>query len=123
MGRLQLDPFLNELTSMFERNTEQGSVWVTLKRSSDKSKAQLNKLASKGEAIEYKCLVRASDGKKNISTLVGAKDHQRFQASYATILKARMTALKKRERKDKRKSTEVDKKQGGVSKKSNAKKA
>lgn len=121
-GRLQLDPFLNELTSMFERNTEQGSVWVTLKRSSDKSKAQLNKLTAKGEAIEYKCLVRASDGKKNISTLVGAKDHQRFQASYATILKARMTALKKRERKDKRKSTEVDKKQGGGSRKSAAKK-
>lgn len=107
---------------MFERNTEQGSVWVTLKRSSDKSKAQLNKLTATGEAIEFKCLVRASDGKKNISTLVGAKDHQRFQASYATILKARMTALKKRERKDKRKSTEVDKKQGGGSKKSTAKK-
>ncbi|XP_039012527.1 sister chromatid cohesion protein PDS5-like [Hibiscus syriacus] len=30
---LQPDPFLNELTSMFERSTETGSVWVTLKRS------------------------------------------------------------------------------------------
>lgn len=29
--RLQPDPFLNELTSMFERTTEHGSVWVTLK--------------------------------------------------------------------------------------------
>ena len=29
---LQLDPFLNELTSMFEHSTEKGSVWVTLKR-------------------------------------------------------------------------------------------
>lgn len=29
--RLQPDPFLNELTSMFERTTEKGSVWVTLK--------------------------------------------------------------------------------------------
>lgn len=43
---------------------------------------------------------------------VGAKDHQRFQASYATILKARMTALKKRERKDKKKAAESDKKEG-----------
>lgn len=42
---------------------------------------------------------------------VGPKDHQRFQSSYATILKARMTALKKRERKDKRKATDSDKKQ------------
>lgn len=29
---LQLDPFLNELTSMFEKSKEKGSVWVTLKR-------------------------------------------------------------------------------------------
>lgn len=48
---------------------------------------------------------------------VGAKDHQRFQASYATILKAHMTALKKRERKDKKKAAEGDKKQGGAKKK------
>ena len=47
---------------------------------------------------------------------VGAKDHQRFQASYATILKAHMTALKKRERKDKKKGAEGDKKEGVVKK-------
>ncbi|XP_061341061.1 signal recognition particle 14 kDa protein [Gastrolobium bilobum] len=112
MVLLQLDPFLNELTSMFERSTEKGSVWVTLKRSSLKSKGQRNKLATAGEAIEYRCLIRATDGKKTISTSVGPKDHQRFQASYATILKAHMTALKKRERKDKKKSAEADKREG-----------
>ena len=37
---------------------------------------------------------------------VGPKDHQRFQASYATILKAHMTALKRRGRKDKKKAAE-----------------
>ncbi|XP_054791588.1 signal recognition particle 14 kDa protein-like [Prosopis cineraria] len=67
---LQLDPFLNELTSMFERSTEKGSVWVTLKRSSLKSKVQGNKLASAGETIEYRCLIRATDVKKTISTSV-----------------------------------------------------
>ncbi|KAI3797809.1 hypothetical protein L1987_33072 [Smallanthus sonchifolius] len=107
MVRLQLDPFLNELTSMFEHTTEKGSVWVTLKHSSDKSKVQRNKITTAGKELEYKCLVRATDGKKNISTLVGTKDHQRFQASYATILKARMTSLKKREKKDKRKAANV----------------
>lgn len=35
---------------------------------------------------------------------VGEKDHQRFQASYATLLKAHMTSLKKRERKEKKKA-------------------
>lgn len=111
MVLLQLDPFLNELTSMFEKSKEKGSVWVTLKRSSLKSKVQKRKLSSVGESIEYRCLIRATDGKKTVSTSVGAKDHQRFQASYATILKAHMTALKKRERKDRKKSTEAEKKE------------
>ncbi|EXC21057.1 Signal recognition particle 14 kDa protein [Morus notabilis] len=114
---LQPDPFLNELTSMFERSTEKGSVWVTLKRSSLKSKVQRNKQKTDGEAIEYRCLIRATDGKKTISTSVGAKDHMRFQASYATILKAHMTALKKRERKDKKKAAETDRKDGAGAKK------
>ncbi|KAG8375898.1 hypothetical protein BUALT_Bualt09G0007000 [Buddleja alternifolia] len=111
MVRLQPDPFLNELTNMFERTTEKGSVWVTLKHSSDKSKLKRNKMKASGEKIEYRCLIRATDGKKTISTMVGQKDHQRFQSSYATILKARMTALKKRERKDRRKAADSDKKQ------------
>ncbi|CAH1412022.1 unnamed protein product [Lactuca virosa] len=111
MVRLQLDPFLNELTTMFEHTTEKGSVWVTLKHSSDKSKVQKNKMITAGKELEYKCLVRATDGKKNISTLVGTKEHQRFQAYYATILKARMTSLKKREKKDKKKAADADKKQ------------
>nr|GMD24916.1 signal recognition particle 14 kDa protein [Ipomoea batatas] len=83
---------------------------------SDKSKAKRNKLKSAGEKIEYKCLIRATDGKKNISTMVGPKDHQRFQASYAILLKAQMTALKKRERKDRRKAADSDKKQDGSKK-------
>ncbi|CDY44245.1 BnaC03g24370D [Brassica napus] len=97
---------------MFEKSQDKGSVWVTLKRSSLKSKLQKRKLSSAGESIEYRCLIRATDAKKTISTSVGAKDHLRFQASYATILKAHMTALKKRERKDRKKSTEAEKKEG-----------
>ncbi|KAL6527149.1 RNA-binding signal recognition particle subunit srp14 [Orobanche gracilis] len=116
--RLQPDPFLNELTNMFERTTEKGSVWVTLKHSSDKSKVERNKMKTAGEKIEFKCLVRATDGKKNITTMVGPKDHQRFQSSYATILKAQMTSLKKRERKDKRKAADSEKKQDSKKKSS-----
>eukprot|EP01018_Ginkgo_biloba_P012829 Gb_00267 [translate_table: standard] len=47
-------------------------------------------------------LVRATDGKKVINTMLSAKNHQRFQAAYATVLKAHMDALKKRERKDRK---------------------
>lgn len=101
---LQPDRFLSELTSMYERSTEKGSVWVTMKRcecpfsvllvwwfidwigvvaeseselmccslwaASLKGKAQLQKMEKKGKEVEYRCLVRASDGKKSISTSV-----------------------------------------------------
>ncbi|ONK72479.1 uncharacterized protein A4U43_C04F19860 [Asparagus officinalis] len=122
MVLLQPDPFLNELTSMYERTKEKGSVWVTLKRSSMKCKARINKMKTNEEAIEYRCLVRATDGKKTISTSLSAKEHQKFQSSYATVLKAHMSALKKRERKDKRKAAEGETKDGN-SKKPAAKKA
>ncbi|KAF2300333.1 hypothetical protein GH714_012065 [Hevea brasiliensis] len=110
---LQADPFLNELTSMFEHSTEKGTVWVTLKRSSLKSKVQRNKMAAAGEPLEYSL----ADGVSLFYVeKVGPKDHQRFQASYATILKAHMTSLKKRERKDKKKVAGADKKEGGSKK-------
>jgi len=35
-----------------------------------KSKAQLQKMEKKGQEVEHRCLVRASDGKKSISTSV-----------------------------------------------------
>lgn len=93
---------------MFERTTEKGSVWVTLKHceflflipyyfpplldtyfyrlcfltwtnfdcffalspASDKSKVKRNKMKTAGEKIEYRCLIRATDGNKTISTMV-----------------------------------------------------
>ncbi|CAL5070073.1 unnamed protein product [Urochloa decumbens] len=106
---LQTDRFLSELTSMYERSTEKGSVWVTMKRSSLKAKAQLQKMEKKGKEVEYRCLIRASDGKKSISTSVSLKEYTKFQASYATVLKAHMHALKKRERKDRKKVADAEK--------------
>lgn len=51
---------------------------------------------------EYRCLVRATNGKKKFSTTISAKDHLRFQAAYATVLRAHMDSLKKKEKKDKK---------------------
>ncbi|XP_037487265.1 signal recognition particle 14 kDa protein isoform X1 [Triticum dicoccoides] len=123
---MQADPFLSELTNMYERSTEKGSVWVTMKRSSMKCQARLKKMASKGEPVEYRCLVRASDGKRNISTSLSAKEYLKFQASYALVLKAHMHALKKRERKDRKKTVEAEKipeKEPKKQKKSSSKKS
>lgn len=36
---------------------------------------------------DYKCLVRVSDGKRKVSTIVAGKDLSRFQDSYSTLLK------------------------------------
>ncbi|KAF7099656.1 hypothetical protein CFC21_101264 [Triticum aestivum] len=67
---MQADMFLTKLTSMCERSTEKGSMWVTMKRSSMKCQARLKKMACKEEHVEYWCLVCATDGKRNISTSV-----------------------------------------------------
>ncbi|GLJ25398.1 hypothetical protein SUGI_0486200 [Cryptomeria japonica] len=115
MVLLETDPFLTELTKMYERTRDTGSVWVTLKRSSLQSKKKRklqDGVGGEQQTSDYRCLVRATDGKKTISTTLSAKDHQRFQAAYATVLKAHMDALKKRERKDRKekKTAENDEK-------------
>lgn len=42
-------------------------------------------------AAEYKCLVRATDGKKKISTALTAKELPKFMDSYTTIQKVMTT--------------------------------
>jgi hypothetical protein len=37
--------------------------------------------------LEYKCLVRATDGKRKLSATLNGKELVKFQASYGTILK------------------------------------
>ncbi|KAL3684195.1 hypothetical protein R1sor_002217 [Riccia sorocarpa] len=104
MVLLDTDPFLNELTKLYENNRESGTVWVTLKRSTlerPRKRKSEEDAADAGDA-QYRCLVRATDGKKKISAALTAKDHQRFQMAYATVLKAHMDSLKKRDKKDKK---------------------
>ncbi|KAI8463899.1 MAG: signal recognition particle, SRP9/SRP14 subunit [Monoraphidium minutum] len=94
MVLLEPDPFLNELNKLFERSKGKGTVFVTMKRSSLKPR--------KGKAVvaeaDHRCLIRATDGKRKISTALSAEQHVKFQASYALILRAHMDSLKKREK-------------------------
>jgi hypothetical protein len=48
------------------------------------------------DGIEYKCLVRAVYRSKKLSTVVTAKDINRFQLAYANLLKVNMDTLKKK---------------------------
>eukprot|EP00890_Picochlorum_soloecismus_P006359 jgi/Picsp_1/6724/NSC_04065-R1_signal recognition particle 14 kda protein len=97
--RLEKDKFLTELTRLYDKTKEKGSVFITMKRSNEKP------LKGKDTSnLEYKCLIRATDGrKKKISTVVSGKEVVKFQDSFDTILKANMDNLKKRERKKARK--------------------
>lgn len=106
----EADTFLNELHKLFERKKKSGSIWITMKRSNQKplkkNEGRKQKKGKKGSSstpaaaptAEYKCLIRATDGKRKISTTVSASEFMKFQSSYALILRAHMDALKKREK-------------------------
>ncbi|KAK9842006.1 hypothetical protein WJX81_003819 [Elliptochloris bilobata] len=105
MVALEADKFLNELGRLFERTKVKGSVSITMKRSNLKPRKSRH---PNSDAV-YHCLIRATDGKKKVTTTVSGKDHVRFQGSYGTILKAHMDNLKRRE---KTKSAKAVKKPG-----------
>eukprot|EP00873_Tetraselmis_striata_P024327 jgi/Tetstr1/444591/TSEL_032441.t1 len=98
MVLLSNDEFLNELHKLYARNKETGSVYVTMKRSA--LKPHTKRFANQAEE-DHCCLVRATDGKRKFSTTLGPGDNSKFQASYHTILKANMDALKKKDKKGK----------------------
>lgn len=111
MVLLELDPFLTELSKLFERTKASGTVFLTMKRTNMKPRS--SKQPSQEE--DYKCLVRATVGKRTISTVVSGREHAKFQQSYTTILKARMDGLKKREKQKKAASKTSSSKQMQVS--------
>lgn len=100
MVLLQPDPFLNELHKMFERTKGKGTIFVTMKRSNMKPrKSKLKGPPPPPEA--YMCLIRASDGKKHVSTTVPASQHAKFASSINVIMKAHMEALKEKKKEKK----------------------
>jgi len=116
---LENDHFLSELTKLFQqqRVKNSGSLSLTMKRydGRTKPKAQLTKkqrleqkkssttkssnlpnTPTTHESVEYKCLIRAVYGSKKLSTIVSAKDMNRFQLAYSNLLKTNMDTLKKK---------------------------
>ena len=96
MVLLENDRFLTELTKMYERNRESGSVWVTIKRSMLKRLPKRNQLPPPERVFtdpEWVRLVRASDGKKKISTTVDTKAAEKFSRSLSLVQMASMDGL------------------------------
>lgn len=93
---------------MFQKCRNSGSVVITLKKYDGRTKP----IPKKGQAVSFepadnKCIVRASDGKKKISTVVNTKEVIKFQMAYSNLLRAHMDGLKKKDKKSKSKKTKA----------------
>jgi len=109
MVLLENDNFLSELTRMFARGREKGSIVLTMKKYDGRDKPKPRKAkpvrpggaaaSSSSESVnEYKCLLRAQLSAKKISTVVSSKDVNKFVLAYNSLLKGNMDGLKKREK-------------------------
>lgn len=98
MVLLENDTFLTELTKMFQKSRNTGTVTLTMKRYDGRTKPKPRK-GGHVEPVEYKCLVRASLGNKKLSTVVNQKDVNKFQMAYTNLLKGNMDGLKKKDKK------------------------
>jgi len=122
MVLLENDQFLSEMTKMYERNREKGSVWTTMKSSLCLNRPQRRKRATEKDEEEEEeeedkkgdddegndnparcCLVRCTDGKRKISTRVYANKAEKFAAAFTLVQKASMDGLKEKEKKKKTK--------------------
>ncbi|XP_054714303.1 signal recognition particle 14 kDa protein-like [Uloborus diversus] len=110
MVLLENEAFLSELTRLFQKSRNSGSLYITMKRYDGRNRPKPNLSRPTSVPLpavsEYKCLIRAHVGNKKISTVVNAKDVNKFQLAYSNLLKGNMDGLKK---KDKKKGTTTTK--------------
>ncbi|XP_022085994.1 signal recognition particle 14 kDa protein-like [Acanthaster planci] len=111
MVLLDNDTFLTELTRLFQKTRTSGSINITMKQYYGQTKPQPRhtKRTLISEHSEHKCLFRATNGKKKLSTVISSKDVTKFQMAYANVLKANMDNLKKRGKRDAKAKTKTNK--------------
>ncbi|XP_023222308.1 signal recognition particle 14 kDa protein-like [Centruroides sculpturatus] len=105
---LENESFLSELTKLFQSGRTSGSVCITMKRYDGRTKPRprASKLTQPlPPPSEFKCLFRATLGNKKISTVVNARDINKFQMAYSNVLKGNMDNLKKKGKKSGIKAT------------------
>ncbi|NXX66743.1 SRP14 protein, partial [Spizella passerina] len=102
--------FLTELTRLFQKCRTSGSVFITLKKYDGRTKPVPRKgHVETSELADNKCLLRATDGKKKISTVVSDNFYVRKAsgAAYSNLLRANMDGLKKKDKKSKAKKSKA----------------
>ncbi|NWV16092.1 SRP14 protein, partial [Origma solitaria] len=99
--------FLTELTRLFQKCRTSGSVFITLKKYDGRTKPVPRKgHVESFEPADNKCLLRATDGKKKISTVVS--DNVNLERlAYSNLLRANMDGLKKKDKKSKAKKSKA----------------
>jgi len=99
MVLLESDAFLNELTGFFLKSKSAGAVALTMKKYDGRTKPKPRQgKPAEPEPSEYKCLLRAQLGNKKISTVINQKEVTKFSMAYASVLKANMDGLKKKDK-------------------------
>jgi len=132
MVLLEGDQFLSRLTLMFDKARSKGHVDLCMKRydgrtkptprqeeaastskakqastSSKKSRSSSSTSSAHGLAEEYSCLLRARYRTEKISTVVHARDLNRFQLAYCNLLKSHMDGLKRQKKQKSNKKANV----------------
>lgn len=105
MVLLENEQFLSELTKFYQKAKTAGTVLVTMKRYDGKTKP-ISRKEKKNQPVpaepqEYKCLMRANMGSKKISTIVSAKDINKFQLAYSNLIRGNIELKKKEKKTDK----------------------
>ncbi|NXL66546.1 SRP14 protein, partial [Chordeiles acutipennis] len=99
--------FLTELTRLFQKCRTSGSVFITLKKYDGRTKPVPRKgHVESFEPADNKCLLRATDGKKKISTVV-SDNFGLEKLAYSNLLRANMDGLKKKDKKSKNKKSKA----------------
>ncbi|NWR63136.1 SRP14 protein, partial [Bucorvus abyssinicus] len=99
--------FLTELTRLFQKCRTSGSVFITLKKYDGRTKPVPRKgHVDSFEPADNKCLLRATDGKKKISTVV-SDSFGLERLAYSNLLRANMDGLKKKDKKSKNKKSKA----------------
>lgn len=124
MVLLENEQFLTELTKFYQKAKTTGTVLVTMKRYDGRTKPvprnEKKNQAGPPEPAEYKCLLRAKMGSKKLSTVVLAKDINKFQVAYSNLIRGNIE-LKKKEKKVDKKTNANGAAKGSKSTKSNVK--
>jgi len=106
MVLLDNEGFLTQLANLYNKTKVQGTVYVAMKQYHGETKPKPRNLKSTDPnphaTGEPRCLFRATNGKKKYSTVVMHKDVNKFQLTYAALLKASIDNLKKRDKKAKK---------------------